>query len=27
VCNIDQLLEPRNGYSSLSFNKRNTVMG
>jgi len=27
VSNIDQLLEPRTGYSALSFNKRNTVMG
>jgi hypothetical protein len=27
VFNIDQLLEPRSGYSALSFNKRNTVMG
>jgi hypothetical protein len=27
VFNIDQLLEPRSGYSGLSFNKRNTVMG
>jgi hypothetical protein len=27
VFNIDQLPEPRSGYSALSFNKRNTVMG
>jgi hypothetical protein len=27
VFNIDQLLEPRSGYSAVSFNKRNAVMG